>query len=416
MQAISIPKINTVIINVYRPFGDFNTFLETIEDTLKSISDSFPNCDIVMVGDFNTDLSISNSQANKLVESCLLHDLLQQVTLPTRIQGFTKTLIDHVYTKTKQDWKSDVILCDISDHYATITVSVSHRASKASNTVTKRWFTAETYEQMQILLRHEDWSPMRLMNCDNATNDLLSTINTLLDIVAPIETKTLKVDQSNDWITPGISNSLATQAKLFRQFKTANTPESCTRYKKYKKLLGCVIRQAKALSIEENIIESGNDTRKIWAILNEVVDRKQIKFRIPEKFNINGRCITDQKQIADTFNYYFATIGSNMADQLPNREGYKDYVNRSYGNFQLARPHESIIREIMKHQQPKLSCGVDTINNRLVKSCCNELAVPMEIIIGKSIEDCIVPLAFKIARIIPLYKKGPQMSAETIDP
>ena len=82
-----------------------------------------------------------------------------------------------------------------------------------------------------------------------------------------------------------------------------------------------MIRQAKALSIEENIIESGNDTRKIWAILNEVVDRKQIKFRIPEKFNINGRCITDQKQIADTFNHYFATIGSNMANQLPNQEG-----------------------------------------------------------------------------------------------
>ena len=60
----------------------------------------------------------------------------------------------------------------------------------------------------------------------------------------------------------------------------------------------------------------------------------------------------------------------------------------------------------MKHQQPKLSCGVDTINNRLVKSRCVELATPMEIIIGKSIEDCIVPLAFKIARIIPLYKKG----------
>ena len=158
---------------------------------------------------------------------------------------------------------------------------------------------------------------MRLMNCDNATTHLLSTINTLLDIVAPIETKTLRVDQSNDWITPGISNSLATQAKLFRQFRAANNPDSCNRYKQYKKILGCVIRQAKALSIEENILESGNDTRKIWAILNEVVDRKQIKLRIPEKFNINGRCITDQKQIADAFNHYFATIGSNMANQLP---------------------------------------------------------------------------------------------------
>ena len=60
----------------------------------------------------------------------------------------------------------------------------------------------------------------------------------------------------------------------------------------------------------------------------------------------------------------------------------------------------------MKNQQPKLSCGVDTINNRMVKSCCKELTKPMSMIIDLSISEATVPQKFKIARIIPLFKKG----------
>ena len=60
----------------------------------------------------------------------------------------------------------------------------------------------------------------------------------------------------------------------------------------------------------------------------------------------------------------------------------------------------------MRHQQPKLSCGIDTINNRLVKSSSIALAKPMTIVINKSIEEHKVSSVFKIARIIPLYKKG----------
>ena len=95
-----------------------------------------------------------------------------------------------------------------------------------------------------------------------------------------------------------------------------------------------------------------------------------------------------------------------MADTIPTKDGYENYLKQSYGRFSLAKPHESVVESIMKKQQPKLSCGVDTINNRLVKSCCKELAEPMSIIIDLSISEATVPHKFKIARIIPLFKKG----------
>ena len=173
---------------------------------------------------------------------------------------------------------------------------------------------------------------MRVMNCEKATNYLIDKITESLDIVAPIETKTFNEKHDNDWITPGISTSLAQKARLYKKHKaSATNPTLKNKYRTYKNLLDKVIREAKAMSTEQELVDSENDTRKIWGILNKVVDRKQLKHRIPERFNINGRCVTDAQEIANAFNSYFASIGSQMADTIPTREGYKTYVKQSYG-------------------------------------------------------------------------------------
>ena len=137
-----------------------------------------------------------------------------------------------------------------------------------------------------------------------------------------------------------------------------------------------------------------------------IVDRKQLKHRIPSRFTINGESVSQPLKIADGFNNYFTTIGQDMANSIPEVTGYQTYVKRTYGKLELARPDSEIVRKIMRKQQPKLSCGLDTINNKVVKICSKELADPMAIIIGLSIREASVPPAFKLARIIPLFKKG----------
>ena len=67
---------------------------------------------------------------------------------------------------------------------------------------------------------------------------------------------------------------------------------------------------------------------------------------------------------------------------------------------------EEEVVKIMKNQQPKRSCGIDTIDNNVVKTCHQELGIPMTQIINKSIMEGKVPQLYKQARIIPLYKKG----------
>ena len=145
------------------------------------------------------------------------------------------------------------------------------------------------------------------------------------------------------------------------------------------------------MEMEAITLESDNDSRKLSGILNEVIDRKQLKHRIPERFTNAGKIITQPKAIADGFNKYFATIGQKMADTIPDNEGYQLHVKRSYSLFELARLDSEYVGKIMSKQQPKLSCGLDTINNKVVKICSKEFAIPMAIIIGHSIEEGYVP-------------------------
>ena len=94
-----------------------------------------------------------------------------------------------------------------------------------------------------------------------------------------------------------------------------------------------------------------------------------------------------------------------MADTLPDVPGFEDHLKDLHIHTLWLRPlHEEEVGDIMKRQQPKMSCGIDTINNKVVKTCYKELAKPMTLVINTSISECYVPQVYKRAKIVPLYK------------
>ena len=107
------------------------------------------------------------------------------------------------------------------------------------------------------------------------------------------------------------------------------------------------------------------DGRQIWSIINEVVDRKQCRHKMSDTFCHNGKPIKGEKDIANGFNEYFASIGTYMAESLPTEEGYEKYPNLTPDySFSLARTTKEGVEKIMRNQKPKLSCGIDTIRIR----------------------------------------------------
>jgi hypothetical protein len=303
-------------------------------------------------------------------------------------------------------YHSVVLTTDISDHCPVLTSTHTSKKLGKGQEVTKRWITDETYTMLSEQLKLEIWDGMESQTIDEATDHLHNTIVKHLDNIAPIETRFLKPRPVNNWMTPGIKNSIKTSDRMFRQVKQGKLLKET--HKTYKKILDSTIQLARNNYYHNSIISAGNNSRKLWKIVNEIVDRKQVRDKAPEVLRENGIEIKGYKQVANEFNKYFASIGQKMANSIPHEPGFEEHLRFcSYATkLELRRLEESEVGAIMKRQMPKLSTGIDDINNKIVKTCWEELSKPMTIIVNKSIEQSYVPALHKKAKIVPLYKKG----------
>ena len=84
---IKLPKLNSIIINVYRPFGDVNKFIADLTTHIKCLRKDYARYNICVAGDFNINLLTDTEESRSLIETFTLEGFIQTVTLPTRIMG-----------------------------------------------------------------------------------------------------------------------------------------------------------------------------------------------------------------------------------------------------------------------------------------------------------------------------------------
>ena len=67
---------------------------------------------------------------------------------------------------------------------------------------------------------------------------------------------------------------------------------------------------------------------------------------------------------------------------------------------------EEDVIKIIHNLKPKSSCGCDEISVKLIKFAKSELCKPITTIVNQCLETGIFPDKLKIAKVIPLFKKG----------
>ena len=60
--------------------------------------------------------------------------------------------------------------------------------------------------------------------------------------------------------------------------------------------------------------------------MNEVIDRKQTKHMFPSDFSDRGKTVSGNKNIANSFNNYFTSIGEDMANSIQDTEGFEKHL------------------------------------------------------------------------------------------
>ena len=133
---------------------------------------------------------------------------------------------------------------------------------------------------------------------------------------------------------------------------------------------------------------------------------------------INDVLIDDNLNIATNFNNYFSQIGPNLANAIPRTEkSFKCFLkNENSNSLSFVQTNANEIIKIVQGLKKKKSSGYDDISNDLLKEIINEIIVPLEHVLNLSIINGEVPEKMKIAKVVPIYKKGDQLDIANYRP
>ena len=139
------------------------------------------------------------------------------------------------------------------------------------------------------------------------------------------------------------------------------------------------------------------------------MNKNKSKVEFPTYFLNNGKYMCWAKNIADKFNEYFTGRGPSLASEIDvsNKSPFNPYLTSpctSSFYFQYTNP--SGILKIIQGLKPKTSAGYDHLSSKVLKDIADIVSTPLSMIINQSLCSGIFPSKLKIAKVIPLFKKG----------
>ena len=122
--------------------------------------------------------------------------------------------------------------------------------------------------------------------------------------------------------------------------------------------------------------------------------------------------MSDQKNIANKFNNYFANVGTNIDIQIPKTKGnFRNYLNniKCSKTFFLNASWPVEIDKIIDILDINKSTGPNSIPVYTLKILKSFFSNWLSKIINLTFEVSIFPDILKIANIVPIHKKGSKL-------
>ena len=418
---------NIILGNIYRPPNDINENYKTFFDELIRILAILNKSkhEVIIAGDFNIDLLKvnTNMHAHEFFHTLIAQSFIPKITLPTRFSDLRCTLIDNFLCKLSPailDSSAAIFTNNISDHQLYILV-----VPNLSNTIKVPKYTNILWDANSTPNFKADISKANVfakLNPDISANpnenyDILEKI-IVHNINKHFPRRQVKFNKykhkKNTWITKGILHSIKFRDNLYRELKKAcpNSDIYSTikvNLRTYNKILKRNILLAKQMHYKIKFDKYKNDIKGTWGVIRDILNKTHGKKDYPEQFNLNGVHESNRIIIANNFNEYFTNIGEELASKItdPVGKSHTDYLHspcESRLNFTTV--NENVVAKIIESLKTKSSCGDDGLSTKLLKEIKNETCSSITLIVNQMITTGIFPDSLKIAKIIPIFKKG----------
>ena len=382
-------------------------------DKLNNLVKNAPS-NTIFIGDFNfpkidwTNLICENDNKSiDFLNVCIDNNFTQYVDFPTHSRN---NILDLVLCNADSITSIDNLGPLGNSDHVMLMINTNYFMKKDCNDYIRYDWNKANYRQMENELDNIDWNSEITDNIHNGWKLFKDSIHKVIDRHVP---KTLCKGDSKKpiWMNPYISRLRNRKCRLYKKMKLNNSELNITNYKEVAKELKNAIRRAKR-KVEVKISrQSGNAGRKKFS--SYVKSKMSTKTGIGPLVDENKNIISDNKGMADLLNDYFCSVfikdgvrqGGPQLDQMN--------VNEQLEDFDIT---VNDVSKKIDELKPGKAPGPDGISTTILKKLKNSVVVPLQKIFQLSLQTGEIPLDWKLAKVVPIFKKGARGKPENQRP
>ena len=417
----------------YRPESiSRDLFFEEVNAILTKAINKYDN--IMVIGDFNIDLTIpNNDKHNYLRDICEVYSLKNMIKGKTCDKSLHGTSIDIMLTNRSQSFmKTSNIETGLSDHHKLILSSfrTSFQKLKPKNIVYREM---KNFDKNAFL---NDIKNLPFEQIEERFPDSYQGFTTfyksIIDRHAPIKRKTVRGNQSN-FMNKELNKAIMERSRLRNKYNKWRSRENYLIYQNSKKKCKFLTKKAKSESFQKVLTKDVMTNKDFWNLLKPALSGKDNKKLTNIIIEHKGQYIQDEEELGEIFNENYVNIVENTTGIKPTSiptpsdlttenitqtiqdiiEKYKDHPsidcirkNRQNGNtFSLPLSTPEDINKILKKLNVKKAAGPDLILPNLVKWSADVIDSHFSKVINNMIKKGLFSEMAKLAHVTPIYKK-----------
>ena len=295
---------------------------------------------------------------------------------------------------------------DVSDHFSVFCIISQTSIQEKVPTISKRNFNGKNIDIFKNCLLNHNWDSVLSCNeAQRAFSVLQGVIDQLIEQIFPEQTFTVNYRNRHEWMTPELRMAITkrnTMANISKQ--NPDNSDLHNEYKKFRNDLTSALRNAQLEHHSKELDLTKHDVSKTWGVLRQIIGLTGTKVSKNLKFDYNNKIISDDTEIANAFNNFFASIDTELASKITSTLNPMTYISNIENSIFVPDVTENDVWNVIA-QLKNSSAGWNHFPAIVAKQCINGYITPLTHVINLSLIQEVFPSELKLARVVPIYNK-----------
>ena len=162
--------------------------------------------------------------------------------------------------------------------------------------------------------------------------------------------------------------------------------------------------------------ENKGDPKRMRKLINKVLDKATSSTEI-SNFDVEGRAITKEKDIAEALNHHCTTMGQKLASKLESRpdDDCLKHINIQQNKIMFVTIDEKYVLNATKQLKNGKAQGPHKVSTKLIKDAADFIWKPLTMVFNSSLKCGVFPDIWKLARVTLISRQAQKKMQIAID-